>query len=192
MSLADIKAKITAEAQEQIKELEAQNKAHIDEITRRSDAEVKAIRDSYKTRLAQEEPEVLKRREIVAELDAKKVDLGVKQRLVNEAFDAALTKLADLTGDKYIDFVGTLMDKAVVTGKETVLVGQNEKHITSSWLDDYNAAHNTSLTLSDKRLAISGGFVLRNERIDINCSWEMLLKDIRPDIEPAVIKKMFP
>ena len=192
MSLADIKAKITAEAQSQVREIEAENKAQTGEIAKKSEAEVKAVRDSYKARLTQEEPEVLKRREIVAALDAKKADLGVRQRLVGEAFDAALKKMADLPGDPYINFVGRLMDKAVKTGHEVVLVGRNEKHVTSSWLDGYNATHKTSLTLSDDRLPISGGFVLRDGKVDINCSWDMLLKDIRLSIESDVVKKMFP
>lgn len=192
MSLADIKAKITAEAQSQVREIEAENKARVDEIVRKSDEEVKAVKDTYKKRLAQEEPEVLKRREIVAGLDAKKVNLGVRQRLISEAFDASLKQLADLPDDKYINFVGRLLDKAVKTGSEVLLVGKSEKHITSAWLEGYNATHKTSLTFSNERLPLSGGFVLRNGKVDINCSWDMLLKDIRQEIEPDVVKKMFP
>ena len=191
MSLADIKAKITSEAQGQIREIEAENKAAIDEITKTSNFEVKAIQDSYKERLSREEPEVHKRRNIVAELDAKKVDLGVRQKLVTETFEASLKQMSELQQDKYINFVGKLMDKAVKTGKEEVLVGKNEKHITNEWLNGYNSTHNTSLTLSQSRLPIAGGFVLRDGKIDINCSWDMLLKGIRLEIESDVVKKLF-
>ena len=191
MSLADIKAKINAEAQTQIRSIESENEAKISVITKQADSEVKDIQASYRDRFAKEEPEIVKRREIVAGLDANKVDLGVKQRLVSEAFDSAVHLLSELPRDKYLSFVWTLLEKAVVTGDEVLLVGKGERHIDGAWLDNYNASHQTRIAFSGDRLPISGGFVLRNDKIDINCSWDMLIGDIRPDIETQVIKRLF-
>lgn len=192
MSLADIKARISAEAQDQIRAIEAENDARVAEITGKAEAEVKAIRDSYGERLSKEEPEVARRRKIVAELDAAKVDLGVRQTLVGEAFESSLRQLAEMPRDQYVAFANRLMEQAVRTGHEVVLVGRGEKHLDKSWLDEYNTAHQTSLVLSPDRLSISGGFVLRDGRIDVNCSWDMLLEDIRSEIESEVVKKLFP
>ncbi len=141
--------------------------------------------------MGKEEPEVLRRREIVAELDAKRIDLGVRQRLVGEAFDAALKQLVELAPDKYVKFADKLMAQAVSTGKEVVFVGKNEKHLDQRWIDGYNASHGTSLTISNDKMPIAGGFVLRNDKIDTNCSWEMLLADSRADIETEVVKRLF-
>ncbi|MBQ3647151.1 MAG: hypothetical protein II960_11240, partial [Synergistaceae bacterium] len=103
----------------------------------------------------------MRRREIVAELDAKRIDLGVRQRLLGEAFEAALKQMVEMAPDKYVKFADKLMSQAVSTGNETVFVGTNEKHLDQRWIDGYNASHNTSLTLSAEKLPISGGFVLR-------------------------------
>jgi V/A-type H+-transporting ATPase subunit E len=191
MALADIKAKIAADSQAQIKAIEAENDEKVREISRKANAEIKEIQDSYAVRLGKEEPEVLRRREIVAELDAKRIDLGVRQRLVGEAFDAALKQLAGLAPDKYVKFADKLLAQAVSTGKEVVFVGKNEKNLDQRWVDGYNASHGTTLTLSSERLPIAGGFVLRNDKIDTNCSWEMLLTDSRADIETEVVKRLF-
>ncbi len=191
MALADIKAKIKADSQAQIKAIEAENDAKVRDISRKVNAEIKTVQDSYNARLAKEEPEVLRRREIVAELDAKRIDLGTRQRLVGEAFGEALKQLVELAPDKYVKFADKLMAQAVSTGKEVVFVGKNEKHLDQRWLDGYNASHQTSLTLSPEKLPIAGGFVLRNDRIDTNCSWEMLLADARADIETEVVKRLF-
>lgn len=191
MALADIKAKIKNEAQAQIKALEAENDEKVREISRKVNAEIKEVQDAYAARLGREEPEVLRRREIVAELDAKRVDLGVRQQLMSEAFEAALKQMVELAPDKYVKFADKLMAQAVATGSEVVLVGKNEKHLDQRWLDGYNSAHNTKLTLSADKLPISGGFVLRNDRIDTNCSWEMLIEDARADIETEVVKRLF-
>jgi V/A-type H+-transporting ATPase subunit E len=191
MSLADIKAKISAEAQAQIKTIEAENDGRVADLTKRADSEIKTLRETYRNRFAKEEPEIVKRREIVANLDAAKLDLGVKQRLVGEAFDGALRLLADLPRDRYLSFVQTLLERAVETGDEVLFVGKDERHIDGAWLDSYNAGHSSRLSFSGGRLPISGGFVLRNGKIDINCSWDMLIGDIRPEIESDVVKRLF-
>ena len=191
MALADIKNKIKADSQAQIKAIEAENDEKVREISRKVNAEIKEVQDAYAVRLGKEEPEVLRRREIVAELDAKRIDLGVRQRLVGEAFDMALKQLVELAPDKYVKFADKLMAQAVSTGKEVVFVGKNEKHLDQRWIDGYNASHGTSLTISAERLPIAGGFVLRNDKIDTNCSWEMLLADSRADIETEVVKRLF-
>ncbi len=191
MSLADIKNKIKADSQAQIKAIESENDAKVLEISRKVNAEIKTVQDSYAARLAKEEPEVLRRREIVAGLDAKRVDLGVRQRLVNEAFQASLKQMVELAPDKYVKFADRLLNEAIATGHEVVFTGKNEKHLDQRWLDGYNASHKTELTLSPDKLDISGGFILRNDRIDTNCSWDMLLADARADIETEVAKKLF-
>ncbi|MBQ7151278.1 MAG: V-type ATP synthase subunit E [Synergistaceae bacterium] len=191
MALADIKAKIKADAQAKIKAIEAENDDKVREISRKVNAEIKEVQDSYAVRLGKEEPEVLRRREIVAGLDANRIDLGVRQQLVGEAFDAALKQLVEMNPDKYVKFADCLMTQAVKTGHEVVFVGKNEKHLDQRWIDGYNAAHNTQLTISPEKLAIAGGFVLRNEKIDTNCSWEMLIADARADIEADVAKRLF-
>lgn len=191
MALADIKNKIKADSQAKIKAIEAENDEKVREISRKVNAEIKEVQDAYAVRLGKEEPEVLRRREIVAELDAKRIDLGVRQRLVGEAFDAALKQLIELAPDKYVKFADKLMAQAVSTGKEVVFVGKNEKHLDQRWIDGYNASHGTSLTLSADKLPIAGGFILRNDKIDTNCSWEMLIADTRADIETEVVKRLF-
>ena len=133
MALADIKAKIKAESQAQIKALEAENDEKVREISRKVNAEIKEVQDSYAARLGREEPEVLRRREIVAELDAKRVDLGVRQQLLGEAFAAALKQMTEMAPDKYVKFADKLMAQAVSTGKEVVLVGKNEKNLDQRW-----------------------------------------------------------
>ena len=191
MALAEIKMKIKNDSDAQIKAIEAENDEKVREISRKVNAEIKEVQDAYAVRLGKEEPEVLRRREIVAELDAKRIDLGVRQRLVSEAFDMALKQLVELAPDKYVKFADKLMAQAVSTGKEVVFVGKNEKHLDQRWIDGYNASHGTSLTISAERLPIAGGFVLRNDKIDTNCSWEMLLADSRADIETEVVKRLF-
>ncbi len=192
MSLADIKTKINEEARNQIDAILSEGEKQRAAVMKKADDQVRALQTSYKERFAKEEPEIQKRREIVAGLDAAKVDLGIKQQLIGEAFDGALRQLVGLAKDKYLAFVQSLLEKAVESGNEVVLIGKNEKHIDGAWVDGYNSAHGTHLALAEARLPITGGFVLRKENIDTNCSWDMLIRDVRPEIEADVVKRLFP
>lgn len=191
MSLADIKNKIQADAQTEADEIIDKAKAQADKIEKATDAQIKEIQDNYTTRFKKEKPEILNRREIVAKLDVDKLKLGAKQSLIKDAFDEALQGLSSLSKDKYLGFVEALLDKAVETGKEEVLVGKSEKKITKTWLDSYNQKHDYNLVLSSEKLPISGGFVLKNGNIETNCSFDMLVSWVREDIEAGVVKRLF-
>ncbi len=191
MSLADIKNKIQADAQTEADEIIDKAKAQADKIENATDAQIKEIQDNYTTRFKKEKPEILNRREIVAKLDVDKLKLGAKQSLIKDAFDEALQGLSSLSKDKYLGFVEALLDKAVETGKEEVLVGKSEKKITKTWLDSYNQKHDYNLVLSSEKLPVSGGFVLKNGNIETNCSFDMLVSWVREDIEAGVVKRLF-
>jgi V/A-type H+-transporting ATPase subunit E len=192
MALADIKTKIENEAQAEIKALLAEADEEVARIRAKADAEVKAIRGGYSERFGREQPEILRRREIVANLDVARIQLGTKRELIEKAYEEALHLLARLPEDKYLGFVHRLMAKAVVTGEEVVYVGKNETKITDVWLNHFNSTQNTKLSLASERLPIAGGFVLRNGRVDTNCSWEMLIRWVRDDLEAEVVKRLLP
>jgi V/A-type H+-transporting ATPase subunit E len=192
MALSDIKIKIENEAQAEIKTLLAKADEEVAQIRAAADAEIKTIRDGYNKRFEQEQPEILRRREIVANLDVARIQLGAKQDLIDKAYEETLRRLTSLPEDKYLGFVHHLMAEAVITGEEVVYVGKNETKITATWLDHFNSAQNTRLSLAPERLPIAGGFVLRNGRVDTNCSWEMLIRWVRDDLEAEVVKRLLP
>jgi len=191
MSLADIKNKIQADANAEAEQIIENAKAQADEINKETDSRIQEIKDFYKERFNKEKPEILNRREIVAKLDVEKIELGVKQSLIQNAFDEALKSLTSLSKDKYLGFVEALLDQAVETGQEEILLGESEKKITKEWVNSYNDKKGKKLVLSKDKLPISGGFVLRNENISTNCSFEMLLNWIREDLEADVVKRLF-
>ena len=192
MGLSDkVKNKIEAEAQEEIKSVLAKAEQEAARLKEETITKVDEAKKLYSERFEKERPEVLRRREIVANLDVARIRLGTQQTLIGKSFEEAVSVLASLPNDRYLGFVRKLLEKAVDTGKEVMFVGVGESRITQDWLNDYNAKNNAQLSLSSDRLPIRGGFVLKNERIDTNCSFEMLVKAIRDDIETDVVTKLF-
>lgn len=191
MSLADIKAKIEADAREEAGKIIGKAREMAMAVSREADGEIRKIEESYSARLEKEEPEILRRRQIVADLDVKKIELGVRQNAIGAAFRSALDVLKGLPADQYLSFVEKLLDRAVESGNEKLCLSSTERHLTREWLAGYNQRRNRSLSLGEERKDISGGFILQQGDVETNCSWEMLLLWIRDDIEADVVQRLF-
>ena len=136
MSLAEIKAKIESEAKSESQRIIDAAREEIVAIQKKTSDEIAKIESQYAERLKREEPEILRRREIVGHLDVQKIELGVKQELIDEAFVQALKTLQTLPQGKYLDFVKGLLRKAAGSGKGEVIIGSNEKFITEHAFDN--------------------------------------------------------
>ena len=147
--------------------------------------------DLQKARLEKETPEILRRREIVAKLDVNKEDLSARRGLIDEAFEATKAKMAGMDGNAVKRFAEALLDQAVETKDETLVVGRGEKNLDAGWLKAYNEKSGSNLKISEEKAPIIGGFILRRGLVDVNCSWEMLIRTAREELEAETVKKLF-
>lgn len=192
MSLADIKKKIEADAGAEARKILDRAKEQAAQIAAETDREIASVKRSYEERFKGEQPEILRRREIVANLDVKKLNLGARQQLIEEVYKGALEKLSSVPSDKYLAFIESMLDKAIKGGEETVItVGKGEKHITPDWIKGYNERHHANVVLSDVKASISGGFILSHDKVSDNASFEMLVRWLRDDLEADVVKRLF-
>ncbi len=192
MSLADIKKKIEADAGAEARKILDRAKEQAAQIAAETDREIASIKNSYEERFKGEQPEIMRRREIVANLDVKKLNLGARQQLIEEVYEGALEKLSSVPSDKYVAFIESMLDKAVKDGEEAVItVGKGEKHITPDWIKGYNERHHANVVLSDVKASISGGFILSHDKVSDNASFEMLVRWLRDDLEADVVKRLF-
>jgi len=191
MSLADIKAKIDADATEERKKILENAENQVKVISGEADRTVEAIRQDFSERLKQERPEVMRRRDIVAELDVRKEDLAARRKIIEETFTSALKILGSAPADRYSRIMEKLLLEAMESKDEIVIVGSRENVISPKWISDFNGKHGTGVSLSDKKAPIIGGFILRKGRVDTNCSWEMLLESLRTDLEAEIVDRLF-
>jgi len=192
MSLEDIKAKIDADAKAEAKEIISGFEKKAAEIRMVANAEIVEINKRHEKKIKSEASEIQRRRKIVAELDARKIDLGARRDLIDRAFSEALGLLSDTPPEKYLPFMSALLKQSIVSGDEIVYVGKNEKFLDQKWIDEFNKKEKTELTLSRERIPASGGFSVRRGDIYTNCTWEVLLRWIREDLEAEVVNRLFP
>ena len=191
MALADIKKKIETEARQEAGKLLQRAREEADAILAEADLQAEKMRQSYERRLQEEEPEVLRRRRIVADMDVQRLELGARREVIGKTFETALGALRALPAEKYEAFVTALLENAMITKSEEVLVGRKEKVVTAAWLEKFNKAHDASLTLSSEKLNEAGGFVLSQGRVDVNCTFDMLVHSLTEDLEADVVERLF-
>lgn len=159
------------------------------------DAEAKKKQIIEKAEL--EAVEVKKRLIAVAELEARKQKLQAKQEVVDEAFDLALQKLNNLPDIEYQSILVEMISNSIQTGKEEVLLSESDKkRLSPGFIEELNKkladkGVAANLKISDEHRNINGGFILKSGDIEINNSFEAIIRMNRDDIETEVIKALF-
>ena len=195
--IAKIKEKIFEEAAEQKKRIIENAKkeaAKILEKAGKQAAELEADAQERAKKAAREE-----KRKILsmAELEERKRYLEAKQALINEAFVRAENKLLNLEPEKYRELVYHLILAAAVDGNEEIIVSEDDKgNITPELLARVNEALKKqgkagNIRFSEEKRPIKGGFILKSATIEINCSFDYLLKAQREELETDVARILF-
>jgi len=147
---------------------------------------------------ARKDSEEQKRRIIgVAQLESRKEMLAAKQELISEAFDKSLEELTMLDDSAYLSIIKSMLLNLVESGRETVLCSAGDlKRIPGNFWEDVNnelagQGKKGELTLSSEPRDIMGGFILQDEGVEVNCSFESLLAMQRDELEPEVAAVLF-
>ena len=175
------------------------------EILSRAEEEAQEIRANC-DRLAKEESDVIiargteqaKEREArlagVAELEAKKLQLKTKQSMIDQAFLEAQSILCALPDERRIALLSALAAKAAVSGNERVICTKEDR---ASIGDKIVSAANSilkergKLTLAEETLAACGGIVLAEGSMEINCTYETMLRGMHDDLSGEVCEILF-
>ena len=191
MSLADIKAKIEADAKAEAEEIIGKFKEQADEVLAAARLESEKIQKRLEEKIRSEETEVRRRKKIVADLEVRKLDLGARRELIEMTFNKVLHVLSQTSDSGYLAFMEGLMAEGAANGDEEVLLAKNEKRVTKKWIEEFNEKYKKGLSLSDEMVPGSGGFALRRNDISVNCTLEVLLRWVREDMEAEVVSRLF-
>ena len=140
--------------------------------------------------------EAKKRTLAVYGLELRKEQLKEKRILLDEVYAKALHTLLNLSKEEYIKLVSKLLLSAVSTGSEEVILSKNEKFIDQVFLDDVNKllksqGKKSALHFGKEKADIDGGFLLQEGGLFINCSFEMVIKELRDKTETQAAQILF-
>ena len=177
-------------------------------VKKESDERVAAIREENERR-AQEEylrlvregvkdtEQRVQRLDRTARLEAKKSILNMKQETVSRAFELAKGKIAELPERDYVAFLAREASAAAVSGQEEVIFCERDRKSVGAKAvkaaNELLAAKGMPgmLTLSDTTREFSGGLMLKQGDIEVNCTVDTLLDLARGELAARVAEVLF-
>jgi len=194
MSLKNILEKIQLDADRKgadiIRQAEEAAKKNLDKAKQEALEKTDCIIDEG-TQSAQQKD---KRMILAAELAARKDILSEKQKAIKNCFNGAMEKLNQISDQDYQNIVKNMLI-ATYTPEitEVIFSEKDSQRINQQFIDNINKAleekgKRGQLRLSTEKREISGGFILKGDRVEINNSFASVLKYRRNDLEADVAK----
>jgi V/A-type H+-transporting ATPase subunit E len=221
-----ITAKIAADAEADVKKLQAETEQKIDALRAQTAAQAAQEKQAILARGEKAAAERLERLESAAQMEQRKLALAAKQEVVGEAFEMAVEKLCNLPDKELIALLTELAVEASTTGREAlifsvkdrarigkqVVIAANEllvkkaaPGLPDSYADNKVGAFlgkvvNTTaavvtgtgqMTLSEQTRPMRGGFIMADDNVEVNCTFETLVRLQREQLERDVANVLF-
>ena len=188
MSIESITKRIEDEAKKYAKGVLADAKSQEKDILADASHKADEIKADAKARADKDSKILVERRESVAGLESRKMQLQAKQDVIAESFDKALEKLLAMDEKKYMEFIKNQLAAFEGQTGDVMLNEADNKKYGKKVADMLKGG----LKLSKENANIKGGFVLKQGDITINCSVEKLLEDNKGQMMAEVAAKLFP
>ena len=192
-----ITARIQADAQQEIDAVLAEANRQAAEINARYAAQAKQAEAEILEKSRQSAAELRQRRNSSAQMDAKKQELAAKQALLDEAFQLAYEKLTQLPEGEHEDLLANLAVRASVSGKEQLIFSQADRAAFGGKVTAKangllaKAGKTAELTLSPTTGDFQGGLLICDGDVEVNCTFETLVRMVRNEVVGDVTKALF-
>ena len=199
-----ITGQIDADVQKEIGAALDQARAQAKEIEARYESQAQTQGEALRRKGEQDAALRRERLVDVARLEARKTLLAAKQDMVGQAFDLALKKLLELPDQEYIALLAKLAVAASRTGREQVIFSQKDRsrygkqtvtiptNMRTRKSGPRSAESPGMLTLTGESRPMAGGLILRDGRVETNCSFEVLIHLQRDALSAEVARVLFP
>ena len=188
MSLEKIIERIGEEFSLEIDKIKRETQDRVSEILKEAKGKAASIKEEL---LKAASFEAQRRRDRIlttANLEARRIVLEEKERLIEEAYGKALAKLERLGKKSYQDIIKRMLLKVAKSGPGEVIISREDrKRITPSFIESINK----ELKISKEERGISGGFILKRKKIEVNNSFESLFRSKREELELRLVKFLF-
>lgn len=192
-----ITGKIIADSDVKAKEIHSTANHQVEEILKRAEREQAIKIEELKKQLEIEIAQRTRIYESRRDLESRNALLSTKQNLMETVFQKAIDQVGQLDTTAYQAIIKKMLLEAVELGTEEVLISSKDQvRITGAFMEDVNQSLKQlgkigNLKLSESFVSIAGGFVLKNADVNINYSFESLLRSKRDALEPELAEILF-
>lgn len=214
-----IAQRIQGDAQRELDQLEAETRRQAEELLAQSRAQADQEREAILARGRKAAAERQERLESAAQMEKRKLLLAAKQEMLDQVFDRALEKLCALPDEELVALLSRLaagasssgkeqvifskrdrarLGKQVVLGANEILAQKNAGALPGSIGESKMGAFinkivgvGAQLTLSQDTRNIRGGLILSDGEIEMNCTFETLVRLQREKLEREIAGILF-
>ncbi|HHW03927.1 MAG TPA: V-type ATP synthase subunit E [Thermoanaerobacterales bacterium] len=192
-----IKEKIMQEAREKEQQILNEARAEADQILKNSEQTAEEIKQQSLQKAKRQAEEEKRKILSMAELEERKGLLQAKQQIIDEVFDKARQELANLPAEDYRQWFCEMLLENSVTGDEEIIIDEKDKsRITPDLLAKVNEelkkrGKSGNLKISAKTRPMIGGFILKARDMEINSTFDSLIKLQREELETGIAKILF-
>jgi V/A-type H+-transporting ATPase subunit E len=155
--------------------------------------EAKKIKNEILEQARQNAQERERRMLQMSQLSGRKAILAEKQKAIHSIFSAVLDRLSGLEPNRYRKMLKHMLLKSAKTGREEIILSSKHRKILGrDWLENVNKELVKTrrlpgkLKFSEETRNIIGGFILRDGQVEINSSFEAILKYNQNEMESLV------
>ena len=154
----------------------------------RAESESKALTEKNDKNAAAREERLIS----MANMDARKAILAARQDMLERAYVRALDILCSMPREESVKALADLIAQAASTGHEEVIFNaKDQKEIGEQAVGAANRKTGMNLILSQDTANIRGGFILRDKNIEVNGSFETLVRLQKNQTAGEVAKLLF-
>lgn len=129
-------------------------------------------------------------------IDSRNALLSARRAVLSRAFDEAQKRLAALPDKEKTDLYARIAAGNATADAEIVLNQADRAAIGGAVLSAARSALSASgkeyrLTLAEESGDFAGGLVLRQGRMEINCTFEVMVSDARGELEAETLQVLF-
>ena len=153
-----------------------------------ADAEARDLEAKNEKAAAEQEKRLIS----AAQMKASRLQLAAKQEMVEKAYIQALDKLCAMPKEQYVDVLAKLLVEASSNGKEEAVFSKEDREqVGKAAVEKANQISGKQLRLSEESLPIRGGFILKDKNVEVNCTFETLVRLQKAETAGAVAKTLF-
>ena len=190
----NIVQKINEDSQQKIKQLEEETAIQIKEINALEDKKAQEIIDKLSAEADKKEEAIRRNAKSGAEMANRQELLATRQQMLNVAFEKALEAMKQMDSSKKSAFVKAMVLSSA-KGDEKIVASSSDSVYTDSLLSELNSALRAegkqgelTYDLTSERI---DGLILKKDGMEINLTYEEVIRQIKGEIDSEVSKILF-
>lgn len=186
MAIDDIKKAILDEAQKIADEHREEGRKKAKEIEKAWEQKINARKQEVTASAGRKIEQRIQQAKFQIQTESQSKILEKKREIIDQAYSSALKKLSTLSDAQYLKLMEKLIKELPESGGQLFSV-ESKKNLLKKALENSGKKHQLAKEIIDGE----GGFIFRTDKLEINQSFKIIIKNLEETSLLAVTNKIF-